>query len=617
MTLLSVALVSALLGCGRASPAAPVEVPPATGTSSDGSISWAWHRDLNALEQVVPAGEHLVTRTRSGDVAVFSTADLSLLGATADGSTTALAIDGSGRVVRARSDGRVGLFDPAALEDGAEIARLPGPVDWLVPKGEGWLAAATGPGRTYRLHTLPSGRSGALPAGGNARLVVGDTLWIGVDKGEWGGQVIRYDLASLSTAARHDLPSGVYGFSEGPDGAVLAFGGMLHMGMSSAFVARVDGAAPQTVWESETVMERTGTPTSPRLPISLVVPAGDDRIVVSYGEVFRADPALKRFTYLGRSELRYNPGRPDAMGSYPASRSALWVNGVLVLATVRDGLVRALDGTSSRVGGQLGLVNPFRVVGTEDGFWVTTPLGERTVWQHRDNGWEELDLAPDHPTPDRQVWLRHQAATMPSGPPVVVSQTNGTPGPLVTHRGGETLAVETTRIGSGQVFVTPDGSVWRNLHDALLVLEGDTWTEVGPPAAPGRIDAVVGPPAGPWLLLDRSGGLHRLHRSPVRAEPVADGVRDIAACPDGELVALSDVALDGVRVLDLPGTVLACDGKGRVWVASKDALWFGTGEAMHRVDGRPGLGKTVMRMAGRPDGVVLTLVGAVLELRAP
>jgi len=63
-------------------------------------------------------------------------------------------------------------------------------------------------------------------------------LWMGADKGEWGGQ---YSYMELRTGNIHsfDTGSGVLGFLKARDGRVLAYGGMSHMGMESGFIADV------------------------------------------------------------------------------------------------------------------------------------------------------------------------------------------------------------------------------------------------------------------------------------------------------------------------------------------------------------------------------------------
>jgi hypothetical protein len=65
-----------------------------------------------------------------------------------------------------------------------------------------------------------------------------DRLWMGADKGEWGGQ---YSYLELRTGNVHNFgtDSGVLGFLKVGDGRVLAYGGMSHMGMESGFVADV------------------------------------------------------------------------------------------------------------------------------------------------------------------------------------------------------------------------------------------------------------------------------------------------------------------------------------------------------------------------------------------
>ena len=81
-------------------------------------------------------------------------------------------------------------------------------------------------------------------------LLDGDTLWFGLDGGEWGGGFGMYDLAtqrSCVTRTEH----GVYGFARAGD-RVLVHGGVVHMGLHAGYVAAAAGCTLEPRWTGDT-----------------------------------------------------------------------------------------------------------------------------------------------------------------------------------------------------------------------------------------------------------------------------------------------------------------------------------------------------------------------------
>jgi hypothetical protein len=144
-----------------------------------------------------------------------------------------------------------------------------------------------------------------------------------------------------------DAPNGVYGFAQLPDGQVLAYGGTMHLGHRTGSIARVD----RGTWESlgsYALGDRIGEenkPVAPRYPIThvIVMPELQGLVVFAFRDVFYVNYDLKEWRHLGTVDLHYEPGRPDAMGPYPAVRSIhLAQDGstAMLVTTVRDGLLR-------------------------------------------------------------------------------------------------------------------------------------------------------------------------------------------------------------------------------------------------------------------------------------
>jgi hypothetical protein len=63
-------------------------------------------------------------------------------------------------------------------------------------------------------------------------------LWMGVDKGEWGGE---YGYINLQTGAVHwfEMGEGILGLIRTSDDRLLAYGGMVHMAYTGGFVAEI------------------------------------------------------------------------------------------------------------------------------------------------------------------------------------------------------------------------------------------------------------------------------------------------------------------------------------------------------------------------------------------
>jgi hypothetical protein len=194
----------------------------------------------------------------------------------------------------------------------------------------------------------------------------GNQLWLGGNQGEWGGWCARLDLNSdkMVPVERH-TSEGVYGFIGLSHDQVWAYGGMMHMGVSGAFIARLDRGKFE---EFEGIFrensqwaprfpdpdEKKKPPyTGPKYPITHIVPdpGGNGLLVFAYTDLFRTDFDLKEWTRLCELNLHYTWGRPDAMGAYPAIKTVQPMGGKskdLLCATELDGLLRISRGQVTR-----------------------------------------------------------------------------------------------------------------------------------------------------------------------------------------------------------------------------------------------------------------------------
>src|SRR5262245_44876824 len=141
----------------------------------------------------------------------------------------------------------------------------------------------------------------------------------------------------------------------------------------------------------------------PRAPITQVVEQSDGRpLIFSYGEVYEASFDLEEWTALHDLALRYLPGRPDAVGSYPAiTKSHLVGENPVdpICTTLRDGLIRLQGGSEARLAlpGQLGAVQIGRIEASQMGLVVVegpSYLDVNAPWRFDRDGWRPIEYVP-------------------------------------------------------------------------------------------------------------------------------------------------------------------------------------------------------------------------------
>ena len=373
-----VAGLALVIGC---SPRFP---PPGRSADLSGGFVVEHRYDRNALVASAVAGRFVVALTEAGSVLRFDRKTMALDGEhwPARRAVALSRADEQGMVLVGFSSGHLARLDPARLAltpvgqvpgQPAFIVRDPGSARIVVVFGKpiagpyGWARRGL---HQYRARALD--RAWETPIEQPSTLLVDRRrrLWLGSDHGEWGGGI---QLLELSTGRITEVPwggSGVYGFTERPDGDVWGFGGTSHMGASSGYVARVrPGQKPHVLYSRELMFGLSEeNPTARALvgkqpvgPISHIVApgAGDRLLVVSEDEVFETDVRMKGWKRLAAPALDVPGGRPDAVGSYPGIRSTTLTDGKLLLTTVRDGLT-TLDPTtgelrSHRLAGQLAM----------------------------------------------------------------------------------------------------------------------------------------------------------------------------------------------------------------------------------------------------------------------
>jgi hypothetical protein len=303
--------------------------------ASGRTAGYTFHFDHNSLRGSLRLSDGLVALTSSGILLRFELPAIKLVRERigAEEITCIGRVEGD-TVFAGISDGRICRVDPMSLEF-TDFARLHSAPQWI-----GWRgAAAKRPAGLLALTTQSKnveedGRRFSVPVSAvhdlakHTALVLEQQattylldrtgwLWLGADKGEWGGWVARVDTSNgsvievkppLDPAAKDESSwEGVYGFVERADGQVWAYGGTSHMGMNSSFITRVDQPAPVRLFSCETPADTNNQldPHVPYMPITHVIADNGGLLVLSYSDVFRADLALKSWNKLAVLDIAY------------------------------------------------------------------------------------------------------------------------------------------------------------------------------------------------------------------------------------------------------------------------------------------------------------------------
>lgn len=613
----------------------------ATGRLAGGRVIEAViHRPVNALAAAVRSGDSIVAATPVGGLLRFDGPNQRLTRERWDLDSPAACLGrGEGEAAYAGlADGRICRIDTEKLTL-TEVARLAKEPIWIgwssaAGDGKGGLVVATG---DAVVHDLSTGRTIEAKDKIWTCLVDRDgRLWIGGDKGEWGGRVARVDLRTGVVVEVPPPPrppregfakvepfwEGVYGFVELRDGQVWAFGGSMHMGINAASLVRVDELMPRPLFNYDQADNGGKPPTGPSAPITHIIEDGDGLLVLSYSDVFRVDRSLKNWKAADAMSLRYKWGRPDAVGAYPAVQALLAPSRAgepIVAATAGEGLI-ALDGgkTAPRSSaGRLGASEVHRIENSAEGLLFIED-DEYPAWTLGPNGWKILDLAPpfqvdpDSDAPqferDLKAWADTRVLVGSNGTIYTVSRSGIYPGTVATARreGGKSilLGLETSSVGGAGTFLTPDGTLWE-MSDWLWRFSNGRWKRVAPRSEfrdPYQPFGLIGK-GPPWLLVDRGDDWSSAHPWRLVPDgPIVSWLTEIdlfekgarlwggAALPwnDGlVLFATSgglrtyDVATGRLGRVDFPDApepkmvrALARDGRGRVWLGGDKGLYL-------------------------------------------
>ncbi len=399
------------------------------GRAGSHDVHAAWYYSRNELADSVLVGNGLIARARSGNLLRFDRRTLARTQRISALAITALGAGAGSDVWAGRSDGAVLAVNPIDLTVGEKF-KVEGEPLWLATRRDARPGAAplvltriAGTSRRqppkFQLWNLENNEHHDLHFAGTTQFLDrAGRLWMGSDQGEWGGRLSYIDpwhwpQSGAATTVSEPKLHGIYGVGELPDGTVIAWGGMMHMGATSATIERVEGKGVKTIYSWDRLAEGTQPTEGPQSPITHIVAESPKRLLVfSFDGVFRTDLA---FTHFDRASdlaaLHYGNGRPDAMGVYPALLAVHPLGGAegLILATHGDGYLLLSDGVvkarSPQEGSPLNEVQ--RIVSTRDGVLF---IGDERSFPYRltKDRWEPVQVWPPMPMDSYQRWSEYQ-----------------------------------------------------------------------------------------------------------------------------------------------------------------------------------------------------------------
>ncbi len=571
------------------------------------TVHYEGHGDQNALVDLVRSGDALIARNDSGRLLRFEAATLEVTREwSGPVAATCLVRGEDGAVLAGFADGRIGRIDPANLA-ATEIARVSGKVQWvgMIPGVAGgparsrvvavvertkWVKDEEGNraqvpysivedpalGKTYD----PDARND-LPDELRATAFLLDRkhrFWLGADIGEWGGWWAHVDLDTGQVVRAQESRYGIEGFSELHDGQVWAFGGLIHGGLRSGFILRVDAGHAETLYSLDNrplfAREMRGAgknagikepgakgaprpeppfPTDrPHWPIKHVFddPGTGTIVVEAVGGIYRTDARLARWEKVHELKIGDRSGQSNALAAYLSVRSVLPVEEPgkpmgLLFATELHGLIRLADGkqTGTR---PLGAGSIERIAASSEGILVFDASDDGEIWRYRDGAWNTVSLEPPgRPQPGAPDARAQSGDTGPHVTCVLIDRDGSIltvdassaeqKGPRTTTRWrdgkAEVLSREVSTLIPSECFATPDGQFW-NAEDRILrrFVDG-RWSAVGAATKPRRVHradlngyelqlVAVNTDGPSWILHDhRDEYLLRLTHGPAFKDP--------------------------------------------------------------------------------------------------
>jgi hypothetical protein len=640
-------------------------ISPITGSTRIehlGTVRWSYHFDHNALKDAELVAGNLVALTESGNLVRFDAETLSIAGhEVVPGRGISITRGFGGKLLIGAEDGQIFEVDSETLALTA-VTKANGRVLWLcagkvIGKPNSIVAVIDAradvmpwPGEPFKAYETRSARierqainplkvlifsegapkyvpfkQGSFASPNTFMLDDSDRLWMGADKGEWGGQ---YSYMELRTGKIHsfDTGAGVLGFLKLHKGRVLAYGGTSHLGMDSGFVADVSkdpvvylreftnrskqdlpNAAKRVLEQAKTTRSEDAEPQS---PIDLITEDGHDGFwILSAHEVYRCDGDFSRWQMVADFGGRWSGGRNYSIGNSPTIRRVLAVGGDqpgLIAVSARDGVARLSNGNVQHVQlpGQIES-SIIEVWPTSIGIVFLNDDESHTGWRFNDHGWQRLRFFPaEEPSQTYEAWNFAEPILDDHGI-VAYFGTNTTPGERGFLKVGDQPEpsvlkkwTDSSSFYGSSVLATSDGTMLEVSEDGIRRWTGDAWEPAGthsdsdtdrrrllkarsyiPLVEGGTREVFLDVELGDLLCLTKTAKRYDLRPLTTAKGPTPKGVFDAVADRDGYLLVAAASGLvrfnpeSGERhAIAAPSTTeefktIARDSSGRIWTA--------------------------------------------------
>ena len=542
--------------CAEQQPVART-APPIQGTVNflGGRQSrFRYYFNHNALKDCVRLGHSLIALTESGNLIRFDSDTLDMEGqAIIPGRGTAIAPD-SDRVLLGTQDGRIYGVDPASLSLKA-VTTVQGRVVWLADAGSGnalnnTIVAVVDnypevlplPGEPFKDYDARSARLErivtrpyfvAVYANGKVQMLPfqlgknfsipnsyfldgSNRLWLGTDKGEWGGECSYMDLPTGKVHAVAGDISGVLGFLHSTDGRLFAYGGTSHLGMHTGYIAQITNEHLENISQFESndwnqpLPEKTQQIVSqlkkaraqtqvaspddkPQAPVDLMVEDTDKAgfWIVSAHTLYRTDSRLSEWSKILDLGGRWYGGRRYSVGNTPTVNRVIADKSKpdnLLVAMGRDGLERVSSASVERLPfvGELES-SVIEIWKTSIGTVLLADDSDHTAWRSADDGWQQMRWFPNRkPSDEGAGWYEAEAIGDDGDGIIAFSSDNISPGErdivkLRTPGTAETTESwkdSSSRWDSSFLRVS-DGHLLRISGSKLEIRQPSGWRETG------------------------------------------------------------------------------------------------------------------------------------------
>ena len=613
-------------------------------------VGYAYHFDHNAFVDAVRVGDAVIAVTRSGNLLKLDASTLSLEArAVVTERATAIATDERDVVLVGTGTGGIAFVDPSSLAR-TFLASGDGSIRWLtrsgdrlvavleprpIPRWPGerldafhrrltqgrWSLLVHERGRTST-HQLPRGPSA------NAFLVEGSTLWLGMDGGEFGGELTSIDLRTGRTVTRDNSGANVYGLVRTADGRLLAHGGVAHLTISEGYVAGIDGRGQlepiRTFQDRATAALRAPKADNrpppdnidPQAPIHLLVEdrGGAGFWAVSNHDLYRVTPDLKTWSKWTDLSGRLIAGRSNSVGTPTIHRLIPGSDGDILGVSERDGLLRV----SGRDVRQVRIPN--QLEGDVVDIWPTS-LGTLyldaemalssdppSFWRLSEDRWQRTDFCPGESTgfysqplaSDESGVLVHCNGDTQKVAAVVRVDAEGRAVTLDSWRSDYSTPDDFIPVGGGQFvalerFASSEGlGVWTR--------EAAEWRMSGRTSWRHRLDTTLGREGRRYVPLAALGAILQAYWVPaegvlIRLVPEPTGTWRLEQVPGRELTNIIDA------VPDRGATALLVTSRGLYRYSLVDAAGLPRGLASRGVERiRPPDSDRIVTMARDGEG---------------